>query len=470
MSTAGTVGHADPRTPRWMWAVAGIVLGLLGLAIVGAGGTLLWAQTQRDADGFFSTEPQFLHSEGVAVTGGELGPELDAGPGGVGGWVGDVDAVQVRVTSAVGDPIFVGIGPRESVASYLRGAAHDEIVRIGGEGRVAETRPVDGEFAVPPPGQQWFWVAAAEGTYTQTIRWPVQDGEYSLVVMNADGQRSVSVEAVAAAAVERLGPFGVLGLGVGALVFGGAVIVGLTSLTGQPLVRPAKRPPEAADWAYPVRVEARLDEPLSRWLWLVKWLLLIPHWVALAVLWVAMPFITVVAGVAIIATGRYPRPLFDVAVGVLRWTWRVLHYGYGALATDRYPPFTLAPTPGDPAALDVAYPPWLSRGLVLFKWALALPHLLVVAVLVGFWGVGDGVVPGGLIGLLTLVAGVVLTVRGRYPRDLFDLIVGADRWALRVAAYLALLTDEYPPFRLDTGGREPEQTVARRPAPISGTG
>ncbi|GAA3044108.1 DUF4389 domain-containing protein [Actinokineospora globicatena] len=212
-----------------------------------------------------------------------------------------------------------------------------------------------------------------------------------------------------------------------------------------------------------VRVTGELGAP-SRWLWLVKWVLLLPHLLVLSALWLAFAVVGVLAFFAILATGRYPRPLFDFSVGVLRWSWRVHYYGYAALGTDRYPPFTLADVPDYPARLAVDYPPRLSRGLVLVKWwLLALPHYVVVGLLAGggLWVAGtsgDGFHwgAGGLIGVLTLVAGVVLLVRGTYPRPLHDLLVGLDRWVLRVAAYAALLTDEYPPFRLDTGPTEPD--------------
>ena len=219
---------------------------------------------------------------------------------------------------------------------------------------------------------------------------------------------------------------------------------------------------------YPVHVYADPQPQASRWLWLVKWLLLIPHFVVLVFLWIAFAVLSVAAFVAIIGTGRYPRTLFDFNVGVLRWSWRVSYYGYSALATDRYPPFTLDDVPAYPAHLEVEYPERLSRGLVLVKWwLLALPHYLVVGILVGggTWWMANDDSParlawgGGLLGLLVLVGAVVMALTGRYPRSLYDLVMGLNRWVLRVWAYAALMTDDYPPFRLDMGPTEPGGTV-----------
>jgi len=221
----------------------------------------------------------------------------------------------------------------------------------------------------------------------------------------------------------------------------------------------------------PIVVSARLDSPLSRWLWVVKWILAIPHLIVLALLWVAALLLTVVAGVVILFTGRYPRSIFDFNVGVLRWTWRVAFYSTGVLGTDRYPPFSLRPSDAYPATLEVFYPEHLNRGLVLVKsWLLVIPHYVIVGIIGSGWWWGTlrtqrdwndrfALWGGGLLGVLILVAGVRLLFSGRYPRDMFDLVMGLNRWVFRVAAYALLMTDVYPPFRLDQGGE-----VRRDPA------
>lgn len=212
---------------------------------------------------------------------------------------------------------------------------------------------------------------------------------------------------------------------------------------------------------YPARLDARIDTPLSRWLWLVKWVLVIPHIVVLVFLWIALGVSTVVAGFSILFTGRYPRGIFDFNVGVMRWSWRVSFYTLSGFATDRYPPFSLQPDPDYPARFEVEYPERLSRGLVLVKWwLLALPHYLIVGVFAGGWGIGPlgswrSAGGSGLIAIVAFISVVITAFTGRYPQALFDFLMGMNRWCFRVMAYAALMRDEYPPFRFEAGGADP---------------
>jgi len=190
----------------------------------------------------------------------------------------------------------------------------------------------------------------------------------------------------------------------------------------------------------PIRVRGAFEAP-KRALWLVKWCVLaVPHYPILIGLYLVYPLLTIVAGVAILFTGRYPRPIFDFNVGVLRWSWRVMNFRFPMNSTDKYPPFTLASRPDYPADLEVDYPEHLTNWAVLVKWwLLALPQILLC------WAMEP------LLQVLCVINAVSLLVTGSLHRGMFDLLMGIVRWRYRVAVYVSLMSDEYPPFRLDLG-------------------
>ena len=199
--------------------------------------------------------------------------------------------------------------------------------------------------------------------------------------------------------------------------------------------------------SYPVSIRGELTEPPARGWWLLKWLLGIPHYIILAFLWIAFVVVCIIAFFAILFTAKYPKGLFEFNTGVLRWTWRVGFYSYQALGTDKYPPFSLKPDDDYPADLEIEYPEKLSRGLVLVKWwLLAIPHLIVVGIFMGgsAW-TGEG---AGLVVILVIIAAIALLFTGKYHQGIFKLVMGMNRWIYRVVAYVALMTDKYPPFRL----------------------
>jgi hypothetical protein len=192
----------------------------------------------------------------------------------------------------------------------------------------------------------------------------------------------------------------------------------------------------------PVRVRGGIDAP-SRRLWLVKWCVLaVPHYPILILLYLVYPLLTIVAGVAILFTERYPRPIFEFNVGVLRWSWRVMNYRFPMNTTDKYPPFTLASRDDYPGDLEVDYPEHLTKSAVLVKWwLLGLPQILLC------WAMEP------LLQLLCVTNAVWLLCKGTINRGMFDLLMGIVRWRYRVAVYVSFMRDEYPPFQLDLGGR-----------------
>ena len=465
--------------------VIGVVLALLSFALVVGGATLLWAYgTQRDADGFFTTRTYELSTEWHAITTEDL--EFGADPG---DWWPSNDVATLKLEATGAQPVFVGVGPSSEVTDYLREVGRAQLDEIGPFTDNFDLQVTGGSAPASPPGDQPFWVASAEGDGTQTLTWDIEQGDWTVVLMNADGSAEVAADVVAGAKIGVI-----LGIAIATLVAG--ILVGLAAaallvagLRGRkpprdeavpvsetPGAEPgsAARPVAVAGAAadgggetgagYPARLEGVVEPGLSRWMWLVKWLFALPHIILLAFLFIAFMVTTIIAGLSILFTTRYPRGLFDFNVGVMRWGWRVSFYCFSPVASDQYPPFSLLPA-DYPATFDVDYPVTLNRWLPLVKWLLAIPHLIIVGLFTNglVWWVGDlsagGGDPalrisGGVIEILTLIALLILLFTGRYPQGMFDLVMGMERWVYRTWAYVGLMTDDYPPFRFDMGGAE----------------
>jgi Domain of unknown function (DUF4389) len=183
---------------------------------------------------------------------------------------------------------------------------------------------------------------------------------------------------------------------------------------------------------YPVRFEVAYPAELNRWLPLVKWLLAVPHYIAVAFVALGAVFVAIFGFFAVLFTGRWPRGAFDYLVGTARWAYRVAAYVH--LMTDAYPPFTLRDVPDYPVRLSVDYPEHVANWRPLVQWLLAIPYLLVASVL--YW----------LTGILTIVAFFTVLFTKTVPRGLFELMMPGLRWNLRGNAYAYFLSDRYPPW------------------------
>jgi len=465
----------------------GTILALIGLGLTITGTVAAVAAGVQGENGYFSSRTVPLVTNSYALTSPPVGPVTTTGtppPLNL-----DVARVRLVATGVNDEPVFLGIAPQADVDDYLADVAHSEVRGIESTPFRARYGDIAGTERPEPPADQDFWTVSASGPGSQEITWPVQPGAWAVVVMNEDGSRPVAVQVSAGVRSGLLAPAAVtlLLIGLPTLIIGLVlVILGVIGLgrngpapssradtgaaSGGPAVQPGADP-DRPGAEYPARLNGWLDPGVSRALWLVKWIMVIPHLVVLFFLWFGLWIGTIVAGFAILFTGRYPRSIFNYSVGVLRWNWRVSFYAYSALGTDRYPPFTLAAT-DYPADLEVDYPPRLSHGLVLVKWwLLVIPHLFIVAIIAGgSWGWtangmnGWGTAAGtgfSLLGILVLIAAVILLFSGRYRRGIFDLVLGLNRWLYRVIVYAALMRDEYPPFRLDQGPIDPGSGAAR---------
>ena len=230
-------------------------LGVLGAVVATAAGVggaaLAWTHTtQRDGSGFYSTSAKPLHTASQALVATDI--DLGADPGGADrlpGFVRDI-TTRVRATSTNGKPVFVGIARRADVDAYLTGAAHDRIGDVDFSPFQVDYRQVPGDRRVAPPASQSFWVASASGVGARSAMWDVDDGQWAVVVMNADASDGVSADVSVGARTGLL-----LWIGLGLMVVAGLLATaGTVAFRAAATVsRPPTAPPAATPELEPVR-------------------------------------------------------------------------------------------------------------------------------------------------------------------------------------------------------------------------
>jgi hypothetical protein len=204
-----------------------IVLGsigvLFGVALLAGGGFLLWADRTQREDGYLTTPTERFATPTYALTRTRLEVDTDGA-----GWVLNdswFGKVRIRGESAGGKTLFMGIGPEAEVAKYLGPVAHANVEDIDFDPFRVTYLPVAGGTPQGPPTDQSFWAASASGVGTQTLTWKVRDGDWSVVVMNADGSRGIAANIDVGAKMSFL-----LWVAIGALIGGVLVTGGSTAL------------------------------------------------------------------------------------------------------------------------------------------------------------------------------------------------------------------------------------------------
>jgi len=175
--------------------VVGCVIALIGAALLVGTGAVAWAYTtQRDSDGYFTSDRVRIESVTPAVHSQSIDLGSDSQPDRWPWGNGRLATVRLRATAREGEQIFVGIAHTSYVNGYLTGIAHDEVTHVHWSDNDAVYRRVDGAVSAPPPTAETFWVASTSGPGLQTLTWDVQGGSYSVVVMNPDGAARVAAD------------------------------------------------------------------------------------------------------------------------------------------------------------------------------------------------------------------------------------------------------------------------------------
>jgi hypothetical protein len=222
MDTTSTTGPPGRRSngPKVAAIVATGLLGLFAFGLLAAGGAALWGDSQKDEHGYISSDSERYATGTRAITSENLDLDLD----GVDKVIGSSSFGKVRleVASRDGKPAFVGIARTSDVSDYLQRSAHSVVTDVDYSPFHASYSDKSGQRELAPPAGERFWAASAHGDGMQTLTWDVEDGDWSVVVMNADGSAGVDAGVSAGAELSVLDEAGWVLLGTGLLALAGA--------------------------------------------------------------------------------------------------------------------------------------------------------------------------------------------------------------------------------------------------------
>jgi hypothetical protein len=200
------------NSPRVAAIVAGAVAGLIGFALLVGGGVLLWGDSHKGGDGYLSSAKHHFAANSYAIVSGDMDINSDAPK-----WLVRDHLGKIRVKATSQKPLFVGVAPTRDVDAYLARTAHASIQNLEFWPFSVDYDRHGGSNRPLAPAEQGFWAASAHGGGTQTMTWKVRHGNWSIVVMNADGSRGVDAGISAGADVPFLSSVG-WGVTIGGLV------------------------------------------------------------------------------------------------------------------------------------------------------------------------------------------------------------------------------------------------------------
>jgi hypothetical protein len=216
------------NAPRVAAVVAGVVAGLIGFALLVGGGALLWADASKGSDGYLSSAKHRFAASSYAIVSGDLDLNSDAPK-----WLVRDHLGKLRVKATSHKPLFVGVAPTRDVNAYLSQTAHASVENLDFWPFSVSYDRHPGHAHPLPPAEQGFWAASAHGSGTQTMSWKVRHGNWSIVVMNADGSRGVDARVSAAANVPILSGIAWSTLGAGIVFTAGAALLIVAGARGR---------------------------------------------------------------------------------------------------------------------------------------------------------------------------------------------------------------------------------------------